>query len=44
MSNSRKKIARGKKEEVKAQRVIKIVFVSLIILALVLLISFSFLG
>lgn len=44
MSNSRKKIVRGKKEEAKAQRVIKIIFVSLIILALVLLISFSFLG
>lgn len=41
MSKS-KKVAHSKKEEAQAQRVIKIVFVSLIILALVLLITFSF--
>ena len=37
-----KRIAQSKREEAKAQRVIKIVFVSLIILALVLLIAYSF--
>lgn len=37
-----KKMAHSKKEEARAQRIIKIVFVSLIILALVLLISYSF--
>lgn len=41
MGKSRK-IAHSKKEEAQAQRVVKIVFVSLIILALILLISFSF--
>lgn len=39
-----KKVTHSKKEEERANKVIKIVFVSLIILALVLLISFSFFG
>ena len=39
-----KRMAQSKREEAKAQRVIKIVFVSLVILALILLISFSFFG
>lgn len=39
-----KKVVHSKREEEKAQKVIKIVFVSLVILALVLLISFSFFG
>ncbi|EJX09734.1 hypothetical protein EVA_02181 [gut metagenome] len=39
-----KKAAISKKEEEQAQKVIKIVFVSLLILALVSLIAYSFLG
>lgn len=39
-----KKVAISKKEEEQAQKVIKIVFVSLLILALVSLIAYSFLG
>lgn len=39
-----KKTAISKKEEEQAQKVIKIVFVSLLILALVSLIAYSFLG
>lgn len=37
-----KKVAQSKKEEAQARKVIKIVFVSLIILALVMLVGFSF--
>lgn len=37
-----KKVAHSKKEEAQAKRAIKIVFVSLVILALVMLIGFSF--
>lgn len=39
-----KKAAISKKKEEQAQKVIKIVFVSLLILALVSLIAYSFLG
>ena len=44
MSNVKKKLPITKKEEEQAQKVVKIVFVSLIILALVMLIAFSFFG
>ena len=44
MSKGKKKVAITKKEEEQAQRVVKIVFVSLIILALFMLIAFSFVG
>ncbi|WP_294628559.1 hypothetical protein [uncultured Bacteroides sp.] len=44
MGKGKKKTAISKKEEEQARRVVKIVFVSLIILALVMLIGFSFLG
>lgn len=37
-----KKVAHSKKEEAQAKRTIKIVFVSLVILALIMLIGFSF--
>ena len=42
MGKSKRKVAHSKKEE--AQRVVKIVFVSLIILALIMLIAYSFFG
>ena len=42
MSKGKKKVAITKKEEEQAQKVVKIVFVSLIILALIMLIAFSF--
>ena len=44
MSKGKKKVAITKKEEEQAQRVVKIVFVSLIILALIMLIAYSFFG
>ena len=44
MSKGKKKVAITKKEEEQAQNVVKIVFVSLIILALIMLIAFSFFG
>lgn len=44
MGKSKKKIAQSKKEEEKAQRVVKIVFISLVILALFMLIAYSFFG
>lgn len=44
MSKGKKKAAISKKEEEQAQKVIKIVFVSLIVLALIMLIGFSFVG
>lgn len=44
MGKGKKKVAISKKEEEKAQRVVKIVFVSLTILALIMLISYSFFG
>ncbi len=44
MGKGKKKAAISKKEEAQAQKVVKIVFVSLIILALIMLIAFSFFG
>ena len=44
MGKVKKKVAISKKEEEQAQNVVKIVFVSLIILALIMLIAFSFFG
>ena len=44
MGKAKKKTAISKKEEQLAQKVVKIVFVSLIILALVMLVAFSFFG
>ena len=44
MSKGKKKVAIIKKDEEQAQKVVKIVFVSLIILALIMLIAFSFFG
>jgi len=43
MGKAKKKTAISKKEE-QPQKVVKIVFVSLIILALVMLVAFSFFG
>lgn len=44
MNKAKKKAAISKREEEKAQRVIKAVFVSLLILALLMLVVFSFWG
>ncbi|MEG1562654.1 MAG: hypothetical protein RR365_02840 [Bacteroides sp.] len=44
MGKNNKKVKHSKKEEQQGNKVIKIVFVSLIILALIMLIAFSFLG
>ena len=44
MGKVKKKVAISKKEEEQAQKFVKIVFVSLIILALIMLIAFSFFG
>lgn len=44
MNKNKKKVTHSKREEQQANKVIKIVFVSLIILALVMLIGYSFLG
>lgn len=44
MSKNKKRVTHSQKEEAQANRVLKIVFVSLIILALVMLIGYSFLG
>ena len=44
MGKVKKKVAISKKEEEQAQKGVKIVFVSLIILALIMLIAFSFFG
>ena len=44
MGKSKRKVPHSKKEEEQAQRVVKIVFVSLIILALIMLIAYSFFG
>lgn len=44
MSKNKKKVTHSQKEEQQANKVIKIVFASLIILALIMLIGFSFLG
>lgn len=44
MGKNKKKVAHTKKEEEQAKRVIKIISVGLVILALAMLIGFSFLG
>lgn len=44
MNKNKKKASHSKREEQQANKVIKIVFVSLIILALAMLIGYSFLG
>ena len=44
MGKVKKKVAISKKEVEQAQKVVKIVFDSLIILALIMLIAFSFFG
>ena len=44
MSKNKKKVAHSKKEEEQAKKVVKIVFVSLVILALAMIIGFSLLG
>ena len=44
MSKNNKKVTRSKKEEEQAKKVVKIVFVSLVILALAMIIGFSLLG
>ncbi len=44
MSKNKKKVTHSKKEEEQAKKVVKIVFVSLVILALAMIIGFSLLG
>ena len=44
MGKVKKKVAISKKEEEQAKKVVKIVFVSLVILALAMIIVFSLLG
>lgn len=44
MSKNKKKVTHSKKEEERAKKVVKIVFVSLVILALAMIIGFSLLG
>ena len=44
MSKNKKKVTNSKKEEEQAKKVVKIVFVSLVILALAMIIGFSLLG
>ena len=44
MGKSKRKVVHSKKEEEQAQRIVKIVFLSLVILALLMLIAFSFFG
>ena len=44
MSKNQKKVTHSKKEEEQAKKVVKIVFVSLVILALAMIIGFSLLG
>ena len=44
MSKNNKKVTHSKKEEEQAKKVVKIVFVSLVILALAMIIGFSLLG
>lgn len=44
MSENKKKVTHSKKEEEQAKKVVKIVFVSLVILALAMIIGFSLLG
>lgn len=42
--NKKKKVSHSKKEEAQANRVIKMVFISLIVLALVMIVGFSVWG
>ena len=44
MRKNKKKVTHSKKEEEQAKKVVKIVFVSLVILALAMIIGFSLLG
>ena len=44
MSKNKKKVTHSKKVEEQAKKVVKIVFVSLVILALAMIIGFSLLG
>ena len=44
MSKNKKKVTHSKKEEEHAKKVVKVVFVSLVILALAMIIGFSLLG
>ena len=44
MSKNKKKVTHSNKEEEQAKKVVKIVFVSLVILALAMIIGFSLLG
>ena len=44
MSKNKKNVTHSKKEEEQAKKVVKIVFVSLVILALAMIIGFSLLG
>ena len=44
MGKNKKKVTHSKKEEEQAKKVIKVVFVSLVILALAMIIGFSLLG
>ena len=44
MSKNKNKVTHSKKEEEQAKKVVKIVFVSLVILALAMIIGFSLLG
>ena len=44
MSKNKKKVTHSKKEVEQAKKVVKIVFVSLVILALAMIIGFSLLG
>lgn len=44
MSKNKKKVTHSKKKEEQAKKVVKIVFVSLVILALAMIIGFSLLG
>ena len=44
MNKNKKKVTHSKKEEEQAKKVVKVVFVSLVILALAMIIGFSLLG
>ena len=44
MGKNKKKVTHSKKEEEQAKKVVKVVFVSLVILALAMIIGFSLLG
>ena len=44
MIKNKKKVTHSKKEDVQAKKVVKVVFVSLVILALAMIIGFSLLG